>query len=83
MSAAMEAMRLRIEADRRNAILEAVVGVSLLVMSIICAARGEAWHGALVGIASGAFLSAAGFTAIRALTWRREADKRALKDAGT
>lgn len=64
------------DACRRHAILEAVVGVALLVMSIICAARGEAWQGALVGIAAGGFLVAAGFTTVQGMRWDRVAKKR-------
>ncbi len=76
MTHATDSIRLVAEASRRKAILESTVAVALLAMTGLLAAQGQAWHAALVGIASGALLSAAGFTAVRALTWRREAEKR-------
>lgn len=76
MSAAMNAVRLRAAADRRHAIMESWIGGLLAIMTCILAAQGQAWHAAGSALAAGALLSAAGFTAIRALTWKREADKR-------
>lgn len=76
MTEATESVRLVAEASRRHAIMEAWIGALLAIMTCILAAQGEAWHAAGSAGAAGAFLSAAGFTAVRALTWKREADKR-------
>jgi len=76
MTEATESVRLVAAASRRHAIMEAWIGALLAIMTCILAAQGEAWHAAGSGSAAGAFLSAAAFTAVRALTWKREADKR-------
>lgn len=76
MTHATDSIRLVAEASRRHAIMESVIGFALLAMTGLLAAQGEAWHAAGSALAAGALLSAAGFTATRALTWRREAEKR-------
>lgn len=61
---------------RRRAILEGVVGVALLLVAIICAARGEPWHTLPVALLAGGFLSAAIFTFVHGRHWARVAAKR-------
>lgn len=61
---------------RRHAILEGVVGVSLLIVAILCASRGETWHATLAALAAGATLSAAVFTYVRGRQWMRVATRR-------
>lgn len=61
---------------RRRAILEAVVGVALLLVAIICTARGEPWHTLPVALLAGGFLSAAIFTFVHGRHWMRVAAKR-------
>lgn len=61
---------------RRHAILEGVVGVSLLVVAVICALKGETWHAVGAALAAGATLSAAVFTYVRGRQWMRVASRR-------
>ena len=58
---------------RRHAILEAVVGFAVLFVALICAARGEAWHGTLAGILGGGIAVAAFMTYAKARLWERVA----------
>lgn len=61
---------------RRDAILEAVGGLSLLSAAVSCAIHGDAWHGTLAGIAAGGTLSAAVLTYAKARLWERVAGTR-------
>lgn len=76
MTATTDKILDQVEVWRRHAILEGVVGIALLIVSFISAARGEAWHGTLFGVAAGALLSAAVFTYIRGRQWMRVAQRR-------
>lgn len=64
------------DACRRRAFLECVVGVALLPVAVICAARGEPWHTLPVALLAGGFLSAAVFTFVHGRHWARVAAKR-------
>lgn len=66
---------------RRRAFIEGVVGTAILFVAVICAERGEAWHGTLSGIAAGGTLSAAFFTYVRGRQWMRVASRRAQPEA--
>lgn len=83
MTHATDSIRLVAEASRRNAILECTLGVAFFAMTGLLAAQEQAWHAAGSALAAGGFLSAAAFTAIRALTWKREADKRETNNEGS
>jgi hypothetical protein len=76
MTHATDSIRLVAEASRRRAILECTVAVALLFVTGFSAAQGHAWHAATAGVTAGILLGVAALTALRALTWRREADKR-------
>lgn len=76
MTEATDSIRLVAEASRRHAIMESVIGSALLAMTGLLAAQGQAWQAAAAGVTAGLFLGVAILTAIRALTWKREADKR-------
>lgn len=76
MTAATNSIRHVAAASRRHAIVETWIAAALLAMTGLLADQGQAWHAAGSALAAGALLSAAGFTAVRALTWKREADRR-------
>lgn len=76
MSPTTDLIRDQSDTWRRRAILEGVVGVSLTVVAVLCAARGETWHSMLAGMAAGATLSAAVFTYLRGRQWMRVAQRR-------
>jgi len=76
MTGATDSIRLVAAASRRHAIMEAWIGVCLSGMTVILGLQAETWHAVGTAFAAGAFYSAAGFTAVRALTWMREAEKR-------
>lgn len=61
---------------RRRAILEGVVGIAVLSVALLCAARGETWHATLSALAAGGTISAAVFTFVRGRQWMRVAAKR-------
>lgn len=79
MTEAIETVRIVAAAGRRHAIVEAWVAVALLGMTGLLADQGQAWHAAAAGVTAGTLLGAAAFTAVRAFTWRHEADKREAK----
>ena len=62
--------------DRRRAILEGVVGIAILSVALLCAARGETWHATLSALGAGGTISAAVFTFVRGRQWMRVAAKR-------
>lgn len=76
MTEATETIRIVAEAGRRHATVEAWVAVALLGMTGLLADQGQAWHASAVAVTAGTLLGVAAFTAVRAFTWRREADKR-------
>lgn len=76
MTEALDYIRLVAAAWRRAAIVEGTLGCALLIMTGLLADQGQAWRASASGVLAGGFLIAAGFTAVRALTWRREAEKR-------
>lgn len=61
---------------RRRAILEGVLGIAVLSVALVCAARGETWHAMLAALVAGGTLSAAVFTYVRGRQWMRVAAKR-------
>lgn len=69
-------IRDQVDTWRRRAILEGVVGVSLVIVTAICGLRGETWHAIGAALAGGATLAVSVFTYVRGRQWMSEAARR-------
>lgn len=76
MSLAMKLLHERSGTGRRAAIVCAVIGSALAIITALVAAHGDAWKAAILGSMAGATLMGAHLTYQKARLWERVASDR-------